>query len=173
LEISPSGEVIVRAPEAATSAFIRSFVEAKQSWIDKHLAIVLAKRDRSRTLPCLTTEEISRLKKEAKPVFESRVYFYALLLGVTYDRITVRLQRSRWGSCSEKGNLNFNALLLLSPPRVLDYVVVHELCHRKEMNHSARFWAEVASVIPDWKEQRSWLRQNGQSLMGRLPPISL
>jgi len=169
LEIDPQGHIIVRAPITATNTFIHSFVEAKHSWIEKKLAIVLAKRDRSMSLSCFTAEEMERLKREAKPLFEARAHFYAPLLGVTYNHITVRFQRSRWGSCSEKGNLSFNALLLLSPPSVLDYVVVHELCHRKEMNHSAHFWAEVSSIIPDWKKHRSWLRQNGQSLMARLP----
>jgi len=84
-------------------------------------------------------------------------------------KITIRTQRSRWGSCSAQGNLSFNALLLLTPPEVLDYVVVHELCHRREMNHSPRFWAEVERLVPDWKAQRLWLRTNGGALMARLP----
>jgi predicted metal-dependent hydrolase len=87
---------------------------------------------------------------------------------VTYGRITVRNQRTRWGSCSSKGNLNFNCLLMLAPPDILDYVVVHELCHRKEMNHSPKFWAEVAKVIPDYKERQKWLRTEGSNIMRRM-----
>ena len=90
-------------------------------------------------------------------------------MGVRYGRLAVRSQRSKWGSCSGKGNLNFNCLLLLAPDEVLDYVVVHELCHRREMNHSPRFWAEVERVLPDFKNARRWLKQNGASLMARLP----
>ena len=86
-------------------------------------------------------------------------------MGVDYGQITIRSQKTRWGSCSSKGNLNFNCLLLLAPPEVLDYVVVHELCHRKEMNHSPRFWAEVARVMPDYKVRRKWLKDNGNGLM--------
>ena len=89
-------------------------------------------------------------------------------MGVTYGGITIRNQRSRWGSCSGQGTLNFNCLLMLAPPEVLDYVVVHELCHRKEMNHSAAFWAEVARVLPDYEARKRWLKENGPALIGRL-----
>ena len=90
------------------------------------------------------------------------------LVGVQYGRITIRNQKTRWGSCSSKGNLNFNCLLMLAPPEVLDYVIVHELCHRKEMNHSPRFWSEVAKVIPDYKKHEKWLKTEGTRLMRRM-----
>ena len=90
-------------------------------------------------------------------------------VGVTYGRITIRNQRTRWGSCSAKGNLNFNCLLMKAPPEVLDYVVVHELCHRLEMNHSPRFWAQVERVLPDYKVSRKWLREHGNELMDLNP----
>ncbi len=93
---------------------------------------------------------------------------FAPLVGVSYGRITIRNQRTRWGSCSGKGNLNFNCLLMLAPPEVLDYVVVHELCHRKEMNHSPRFWAEVARVLPDYQQRRRWLKEHGGALVQRM-----
>ena len=78
-------------------------------------------------------------------------------------------QRTRWGSCSSKGNLNFNCLLMLCPEDVRDYVVVHELCHRKELNHSPRFWAEVAKVLPGYAVQRKWLKESGGTIIRRLP----
>jgi predicted metal-dependent hydrolase len=89
-------------------------------------------------------------------------------VGVTYGRITIRNQRSRWGSCSGKGNLNFNCLLMLTPSHVIDYVVVHELCHRLEMNHSPAFWAQVERVLPDYRKSREWLREHEKELIGRL-----
>ena len=98
-----------------------------------------------------------------------RVSYFAPQVGVTYGNITIRSQRTRWGSCSSKGNLNFNCLLMLVPREVLDYVVVHELCHRKEVNHSPRFWAEVERILPDYKIRQTWLKDNGSQLIGRLP----
>ena len=97
-----------------------------------------------------------------------RVQFYAPLIGVTYNQIAIRAQHTRWGSCSSKGNLNFNCLLALVPPEVLDYVVVHELCHRKELNHSDRFWNEVGKILPDYKDRKKWLKDNGSNLIARI-----
>ncbi len=85
-------------------------------------------------------------------VIPERVRPYAPIVGVTYGRITIRNQKTRWGSCSSKGNLNFNVALMLVPEEVMDYVVVHELTHRKEMNHSQNFWTEVERVCPEYVE---------------------
>ena len=85
-------------------------------------------------------------------------------MGVTYGRISIRSQKTRWGSCSAKGNLNYNWKLMLCPERVQDYVVVHELAHRKEMNHSPAFWAEVEKILPDYRERRKWLKTYGQTV---------
>lgn len=113
-------------------------------------------------------EELKALTERAKQVFPARAAYYAPLVGVSYGRITVRHQRTRWGSCSSKGNLNFNCLLMLAPPEVIDSVVVHELCHRKEMNHSKRFYAEVLRVFPEYRKWQKWLRMNGRALMRRM-----
>ena len=94
--------------------------------------------------------------------------YYAPLIGVTYNRISIRAQRTLWGSCTADGNLNFNCLLVLLPERVMRYVVVHELCHRKEMNHSKRFWSEVSKILPDYKELRKQLKDNGNIYLERL-----
>ena len=101
-------------------------------------------------------------------VIPDRVRHFAPMVGVTYGRITIRNQRSRWGSCSGKGNLNFNCLLMLTPSFCLDYVVVHELCHRLEMNHSPAFWAQVERVLPDYRKSRDWLKEHEKELIGRL-----
>ena len=169
LEITPQGEILVRAPRHTSEAVIRRFVEGKRRWLESHLAQVRARAAAAAAQPRLTEEERNDLRERARPVFEARANRFAPLLGVKWGKITVRTQRSRWGSCSAAGNLSFNALLLLTPPEVLDYVVVHELCHRKEMNHSARFWAEVERLVPDWRTHRLWLRRYGTALMARLP----
>ena len=86
-------------------------------------------------------------------------------MGVDYNRISIKFQKTRFGSCSTKKNLNFNALVALMPSEILDYVIVHELSHLKEMNHSKQFWREVARVMPDYKSKRKWLKENGTKYM--------
>ena len=90
-----------------------------------------------------------------------RVEYFAPLVGVTYNRIFIKEQKTRWGSCSSLGNLNFNWKLILLNEELLDYVVVHELAHRIEMNHSPRFWAQVERILPDYRERRKWLKEKG------------
>ena len=113
-------------------------------------------------------EEIRALAEEAGRDIPERVSRFAEQIGVTYGRITIRNQKSRWGSCSSRGNLNFNCLLMLAPERERDYVVVHELCHRLEMNHSKRFWREVERILPDYRESIKWFNKNGSALMSRM-----
>ncbi|MBR2520805.1 MAG: M48 family metallopeptidase [Oscillospiraceae bacterium] len=167
LEIK-DGQVTVRAPLRASRAQIDSFISEHRGWIEKHLEKYEAQEQQVREEGLLSAEEIRALASEAAKVIPERVRFYASLVGVTYGRITVRNQRTKWGSCSAKGNLNFNCLLMLAPPQVLDSVVVHELCHRKEMNHSDRFYREVYRVFPEYDRWRRWLRENGPALMMRM-----
>ena len=168
VEIRPDGSVLVRAPYRMSQARIRAFLDARRDWIEKHRA-AMAERQRSlQQVEPLTAAELDTMAKQAKTVLKSRVEHFAPIVGVSYGRITIRRQRTRWGSCSSRGNLNFNCLLMLTPTRVQDYVVVHELCHRKHMNHSPQFWAEVERVMPDWRDSRRWLRDNGGVLMARL-----
>ncbi|MBQ7614184.1 MAG: M48 family metallopeptidase [Butyrivibrio sp.] len=166
IEITPDARVIVRAPKYASVAEINRLIGEKADWIDKHLRKMQEKqKERAQApQPELTTQEIRLLTTKAKRIIPQRVRYYANLMGVEYGRITIRMQKSRWGSCSGKGNLNFNCLLMRTPDEIIDYVVVHELCHLKEMNHSPRFWAEVEKVIPDYKERRKWLKDHGNEI---------
>ena len=93
--------------------------------------------------------------------------YYASIIGVSYGKVTIRKQKTRWGSCSARGDLNFNCLLMLTPPEVIDSVVVHELCHRKEMNHSRKFYGEVLRAFPDYRKWDKWLKDNGRMLLMR------
>jgi len=93
-----------------------------------------------------------------------RLNLYAPRIGGQYGRVTVRDQRSRWGSCSSKHNLNFNWKLIMAPNPVLDYVVIHELCHLHEFNHSPRFWRLVESQMPDYEAWKKWLKTHGDEL---------
>lgn len=92
-------------------------------------------------------------------------------LGLSYKRLTIRGQRTRWGSCSHKGNLSFNWKLMMAPEPVIDYVIVHEIIHLKEMNHTKRFWKLVAENCPRWREHRKWLKEHEAELATRLSPI--
>lgn len=119
----------------------------------------------------LTEAEIRRLetlekryRNAARQQFESRVAYFHRITGGNYTSITVRDQKTRWGSCSSRGTLSFNYRLIFAPPVILDYVVVHELCHLTHMDHSKNFWNMVASVMPEYKECRKWLREHGQEL---------
>lgn len=103
-------------------------------------------------------------RRQARQAFAERLDHYNAGYGFTYGRVSIKEQKSRWGSCSRAGNLNFNWRLLLAPLSVLDYVVVHELCHLRELNHSPAFWALVARACPDYLTHRRWLRQHGRSL---------
>ena len=167
VEISPKG-MIVRAPLAARDADIRAFLEQHREWILKHLEKAEAAREAASAAPKLTNEEIRALADEALRVIPERVRHYAQLIGVTYGRITIRNQRTKWGSCTAQGNLNFNCLLMLTPPEVIDSIVVHELCHRKVMNHSSAFYAEVYRVYPEYPKWRKWLKEHGAEIMSRM-----
>ena len=112
----------------------------------------------------ITEQERADGIQKALKIFPERTAFFAERMGIDYGRITVREQKTRWGSCSQKGNLNFNWKLVLMPQELLDYVVVHELAHRKEMNHSARFWAIVEQELPDYQKRRNELKKMGQLL---------
>lgn len=168
LSVNSKAEVILKVPYRTTNAEINRILFERQDWIRTHVARVRSARASADTLAPLTDEELRQLSRQAAQYIPPRVAMYAERIGVSYGRITIRHQRTRWGSCSTKGNLNFNCLLMLTPPEVIDYVIVHELCHRKEMNHSTRFWALVASVLPNYVEQKRWLREHGAVIIGRL-----
>lgn len=165
LEIRPDARLIVRAPLRLSEARINRFVEEKSQWILKNLEKIQQREATKESVKKLLPSEKKQFQEKACQVFPARVAYYAKKTGVTYGKITLRQQKTRWGSCSAAGNLNFNWLLILAPPEVLDYVVVHELCHRKEMNHSDAFWKEVETVLPDYREQKRWLKENGWKLM--------
>lgn len=174
IEVTPELQVVVRAPAQMPVREINAFVQEKDDWIRAHLQRMAEKkrlREQCRE-QALSKEELQELAAQAMKLIPQKVRYYAPIIGVTYGRITIRNQRTRWGSCSGKGNLNFNCLLLLMPEEVLDYVVVHELCHRKEMNHSARFWEEVEKILPDYRQRRKWLKDNGGRIMDRNRQVS-
>lgn len=161
LMINEDGTVIVRAPNRMAKREIESFVRRHRLWIENHQRELAEARQKKKVL---TEQERQQGIEDAKTRIPRRAAYYAGRMGVSYGRITIREQKTRWGSCSNKGNLNFNWKLALMPPEILDYVVVHELAHRREMNHSPRFWAEVEAILPDYRERRQKLREYGSRL---------
>ncbi len=156
IQITRDGEVVVRCPLGVSDKKAREFVESHRDWLEIHYARAQARKS---TQPVMTEEEVQQYRARARSVLTERTRFWAEKMGVSYGRITIRQQVTRWGSCSAKGNLNFNWTLILVPEDLLDYVVVHELAHRIEMNHSERFWKLVKAQLPDYQERRMRLRQ--------------
>ena len=153
VQIRADGTVIARAPLRMPKDHILCFLSEKASWIRMQQGKMQEREKmRQQARIHLDAAQEKELRERAKSVLA--------------QRITVRDQKTRWGSCSQTGNLNFNFRLILAPLEVLDYVVVHELCHRRQMNHSAQFWQEVAQVLPDYRKRKAWLTENGWRLMG-------
>lgn len=162
IQVKKTGQVIVRAPYWMKDADIDKIVKEREDWIKKHLKRL---EEEQKNQMQISEEEIQDLTKKAKMILPQKVAYYAQKLGVTYGRITIRHQKTRWGSCSSKGNLNFNCVLMKAPEEVQDYIVVHELCHRKQMNHSKKFWDEVEKTLPEYKTQEKWLKTKGRLLI--------
>ena len=167
VQIRTDGTVIARAPLRKPKDRILCFLSEKASWIRMQQGKMQEREKmRQQARIHLDAAQEKELRERAKSVLAQRTAYFARQVGVTYGRITVRDQKTRWGSCSQTGNLNFNFRLILAPLEVLDYVVVHELCHRRQMNHSTQFWQEVAQVLPDYRKRKAWLTENGWRLMG-------
>lgn len=162
IRIKPDGEIQALAPIGMSREQIDQLVWQSKDWIKAHIP------KNPVSLPKLTMEEIQELADRALVDIPQRVRRLAPRVGVTYGKITIRNQRTRWGSCSSNGNLNFNCLLMLCPEDVRDYLVVHELCHRKHMNHSAAYWAEVERVVPEYKTCVAWLKEYGPAIVARI-----
>lgn len=161
IEVNQEGKVLVRAPRRYPRKLIEEFLVQKGNWIIEKTALQKERSRAKETGMKLTEQQKHFYREKAREVLTNRVQYYALVMGITYGRISIREQKTRWGSCSAAGNLNFNWKLVLMPPGVMDYVVVHELAHRREMNHSRKFWELVESYMPDYKKYRSWLKENG------------
>lgn len=156
IQIDREGQVIVRTPYGITKRQVEEFLDEKKDWLLQTRQRV----EKRKTEQIPISEEVRREGIErAKRIFPERTAYFAKRMGVDYGRITIREQKTRWGSCSSKGNLNFNWKLVLLDPELLDYVVVHELAHRREMNHSKNFWKIVEAELPDYREQRRRLKE--------------
>jgi predicted metal-dependent hydrolase len=161
----PWGETtVLTVPTWMPEGEIARVVESHREWIAA---------ERAKQRPRLRLDKRGISEAEARTAVKEIVSMLAedeaSELGVEFDRIEIRDQRSRWGSCSTRGTLSFNWRLVLAPFEVLDYVVVHELCHLREPNHSRRFWKLVEARRPEWREQRDWLHEHGPELLAFRP----
>lgn len=171
IQITLDGDVTVRAPRDCEKAEIDDLIRDRREWIEEKRAEFLAQKreceKKQEQFPKITPESEREFRRLAKEKIPKKVALFAEQVGVDYGKITIKDTKSRWGSCSYQGNLNFCWRLILAPEEVLDYIVVHELCHRLEMNHSARFWAEVKRVLPEYEKGKEWLKENGLALLER------
>ncbi len=161
IQIRQDLSVTVRAPRYISQKEIDRILEEKEPWILKTIEKI---KKNQATRPddqpkSLTPAQRDELADRALAYIPDRVLHFAVPMKLKFGRITIRNQKTRWGSCSSKGNLNFNCQLMRMPPEVIDYVVVHELCHLKQMNHSKAFWSEVEKVMPDYKMQQAYLKK--------------
>lgn len=165
LEVTAGGRVKVRVPLRTGDRAIEDMVRTRAAWLREKYLLALARQERREAAGEKDYERDPALeagyRKQAAEALRRRTAYFAARMGVTYGRITIRAQKTRWGSCSSRGNLNFNWKLIKMPAEILDYVVVHELAHRKYMDHSPRFWAEVEQVLPDYRARRQWLKEYG------------
>jgi predicted metal-dependent hydrolase len=156
LVVDPEKGLVVTIPKRASKVAAERFILQKSDWILKHLArfeknpYVRVKKH--------TKKEIETYKEQARALAAARLAHFNTFYHFTYNRVSIRNQKTRWGSCSRKGNLNFNYKIALLPSHLADYIIVHELCHLAQMNHSPKFWALVAKTIPDYAARRKELR---------------
>lgn len=168
IKITADMQIVVFVPLYVSDNEIEKMVISKSKWIDKHMLKVQSTIDERSKLEKITFEQVKELADQAVEYIPKRVKYYAEKENFVYNKITIKNLVSRWGSCSTKGNLNFNCLLMLTPDYVIDYIVVHELCHLREMNHSEKFWAEVEKIMPDYQRAELWQKQNGGNLISRM-----
>ena len=180
VEITKDGSVLVRAPRWALKGEIEKFLLSHQEWIKEQQEKYTLQFIMDAWRPRLTDDELKRLKEEARTEIRTLISKWAPIVapesfwatGISHEgfrpRLTIKKQKTLWGSCSAKGHLNFNCLLMLAPEDVRNYIVVHELCHLKHMNHSKAFWRAVERALPSYREPRKWLKENGHALLARL-----
>ena len=157
LQVKTNGQIMVRAPYRTSKREIERFVSDNSEWIQRALERAEKRRSNLPEYP-VSEEEIAKLKALEKQVIPPKVEYYSALLGVKPERVSITRAKTRFGSCSAKNTLNFSCYLMLFDEKAIDYVVVHELCHIKQKNHSPSFYALIAQVMPDYKQREKILK---------------
>lgn len=165
LQVNSEAQVLVRAPYFVTANIIEQFVLEKQGWLDEKVAM---KKKQHEYLKSQSFERCDRWyvqkKREARDLFLQRIEYYEGLTGLKVNKLRLSSAKTRWGSCSLNGSISLVWRLVLAPIEIVDYVIVHEIMHIKHPNHSREFWSAVSQVMPDYKERRKWLKENGFAL---------
>ena len=156
MRVRPDGDLRVTIPRGGSRREAEAFVERHRAWAERQRARVISARR--------PAAEIRELRARAAGELPPQLLSLAARHGLSVTRVTIRDQRSRWGSCSPKGHIALNFRLLTMPPDVREYILVHELMHLKEPNHSRRFWRAVEAAFPRFREAERWLRKHGPSL---------
>ncbi|MBS4026276.1 MAG: M48 family metallopeptidase [Clostridia bacterium] len=143
----------------------RRLLEEKKNWIITKIKELQVHQEEQLAQRELRKQQASWYRQQANEAIMLRVRYYSEKVGVAYNTVRIKDQKTRWGSCSAKKNLNFNWRLIMAPPEVLDYVVVHELCHLIHLNHSPAFWQLVKNQLPDYSRHKRWLKDQGATLM--------
>ena len=157
LTVDRGSRVVLTVPQRVSLDLAKSFFQKKLAWVKKALQRMQSKPG-TLLLPSLSRRDYAKHKEAARTLVEERLRHWNGFYKLQYKRVAIRMTRSRWGSCSRQGNLNFSYRVLFLPRELLDYVIVHELCHVRELHHRKAFWALVAEAIPDYRERKSRLR---------------
>lgn len=165
LQITRDARLVVRAPQRVSLAQIQELVQAKREWILRKQALWRTRQQEVAHVIPPAPRELRQLRQRARQLITERVAIYAAQTGLQPRAIRINSAQTRWGSCSPNGNVNFTWRLSLAPLHVIDYVVVHELVHLQEKNHSAQFWQKVAAIMPEYRAAHKWLHQNGHRLV--------
>lgn len=162
LAVYCNGAVVVTTPFDLQENIAERFIREKTRWLFEKIKFF--KQFKGQTIARYSNNNYLKYKETARILIEKKVNHFADKLGYRYSRISVKNQKTCWGSCSRKANLNFNYKILFLPENVQNYIIVHELCHLKEFNHSKRFWGLVASSMPNYLQIRNQLKKGGVRL---------
>ena len=156
------GTIVVTTPFGLKETIAEKFIQEKSDWLFSKISFF--KQFKGKAIARYSQEDYLKHKDSAHKLVLERVDHFNTTYKFKFNRINIKNQKTRWGSCSNKGNLNFNYKIVLLPERLADYIIVHELCHLKELNHSKKFWNLVAKAMPDYPQIRDELKKGGMYL---------
>ncbi len=159
IAVYADSSIVVTSPFGLGETIIDKFIREKRNWLFSK--ITFFKQFKGQAISKYNKQDYLKYKKAALRLATERVNHFNKIYKFTFNKINIKNQKTRWGSCSKKGNLNFNYKIILLPPRISDYIIVHEICHLGEFNHSKKFWALVSKAIPDYLNIKEELKNSG------------